>query len=687
MRYVWSVRFVRVVLLAATLATGLTHAATPGAEPAPKAASPLALTDIISRPKVVDLKVSPDGKHFAGTGVTAEGKTVLHILDRRTMTIVHSEVYGGPLGVGDFSWHDADNLLITSTYKSELAEGRGSAGVFLFNIKTREIRRVWGGEGSTDYGGFEGGDLGARIDDEHYWLTVGPSGSTYSEFPFFYLYKLNIFTGRATKVLKSPSRVASFVFNKDNEVTHSVGLLPDDFDSTVVHRRVGDEWVLEGTYKNPSGTSVPVRWHKWDPNKILYRDNLDAQTVGYYWVDAKTGARELIYRDPRVDVDEVVFDPDDVAIAAKHQYDYPTYVPLKPDHPLVIRRQRLVAAFPEQQISIESSTADGLEHVLRVHGDRDPGQFYLWNEYDGKIRHLLDPRPQVKAANMAKTQAVRFKARDGMELVGYLTVPMHKPAKNLPLVILPHGGPHGVRDSWGYDMEASVFANAGYAVLKVNYRGSGGYGKDFHYKWYRHWGLEMQDDLEDGVLWAAGAGIADIDRVCIYGASYGGYAALMGVVKTPDRYRCAIGYVGVYDLNIMHQFGDISRSKAGQKYLDDALGTDPADRAARSSTPHVDRIKAPVFLVHGMQDDRAHFRHYEEMREALKARNHRFETLLVPRAGHGARDLASVREVSCRMIDFLDRHIGDRKPTDPPNDCQFPGSKKLPYEYFAGGSR
>jgi acylaminoacyl-peptidase len=293
----------------------------------------------------------------------------------------------------------------------------------------------------------------------------------------------------------------------------------------------------------------------------------------------------------------------------------------------------------------------------------------------------------VKAALFPSTRAVHFKARDGMELVGYLTVPNHKPARKLPLIVLPHGGPHGVRDGWYYDMEAAAFANAGYGVLKINYRGSGGYGKDFHYKWYRHWGLEMQDDLEDGVLWAAGAGIADIDRVCIYGASYGGYAALMGVVKTPDRYRCAIGYVGVYDLNIMHQYGDISRSKAGQKYLDEALGTDPADRAARSSTPHVDRIKAPVFLVHGMQDDRAHYRHYEEMRAALKARNHRFETLLVPRAGHGARDLASVREVNCRMIDFFDRHIGDRQPGDVPDDCQFPGSKQLPYEYFEGAPR
>ncbi len=666
-----------VTALAASLAVSTAMAA-------PPARPPLELTDIIARPKYLELKISPDGRYFAGTAVTDEGRAVLHILDRRTLSVVHTEAYEGPLGVGEISWHDNHHLLINSTYKSELAEGRGSAGLFLLDIRTKDIRRVWSGDGTADYGGFEGAEVGRRIDDSHYWLTVGPSGSTYSEFPFVYLYKLNIFTGRATRVMKSPSRVASFVFNNDNEVTHAVGALPDDFDSTVVHKRVDGEWVLEGIYSNAKGASVPVRWHKFDPDKILYRDNTDAQTIGYFWVDAKTGKKELIHRDPRVDLDEVVFNEDDEAIAVKSQYDYPTYLPLLPDDRQVKRRQRLVAAFPGSSIAMESSTADGLEHVLRVHGDREQGQFYLWNEYDGKIRHLLDPRPSVKARDFPQTHAVKFKARDGLDLVGYLTVPNHKEMKKLPLIVLPHGGPHGVRDYWGYDMEAATFANAGYAVLKINYRGSGGYGKDFHYAWYRHWGLEMQDDLEDGVLWAAQAGIADLDRVCIYGASYGGYAALMGVVKTPDRYKCAIGYVGVYDLNIMHGVGDVSRSRAGQKYLDAALGTDPADRAARSSTPHVAKIKAPVFLVHGMQDDRAHFQHYVEMRDALKKRNHRFETLLVPRAGHGARDLASVREISCRMIDFFDRHIGDKKPTDAPDDCQFPGSKKLPYEYFEG---
>ena len=416
-------KLLQVLALAAGLAVSQVSGVAAGAESGSHADSPLKLTEIIARPKFVDLKISPDGRYFAGTAVLDDGRTVLHILDRKSMSVVHSEVYGGPLGVGAFDWHDNDHLLITSTYKSELAEGRGSAGVFLLNIRTKDIHRVWGGEGSADYGGFEGAELGARIDDAHYWLTVGPSGSSYSEFPYFYLYKLNIFTGRATKVMKSPSRAASFVFDKDNEVTHAIGMLPDDFDATVVHKRVAGEWVLEGTYRNPEGASTPVRWHKWDPDKILYRDNRDAQTVGYYWVDAATGARELIFRDPSVDVDDVVFNDDDEAIAARHQYDYPTYVPLKPDDPQVIRRQRLVAAFPDQQIAIESSTADGIEHVLRVHSDREQGQFYLWNEYDGKVRHLLDPRPQLKAADFPPTHAVAFKARDGLDLVGYLTVP------------------------------------------------------------------------------------------------------------------------------------------------------------------------------------------------------------------------------------------------------------------------
>ena len=172
-------------------------------------------------------------------------------------------------------------------------------------------------------------------------------------------------------------------------------MLPDDFDSTVVHKRVNGD----GCWKAPTSNAKGIQRagalaQDRIPTRSSTRDNLDAQTGGYYWVDARTGEKELIYRDPKVDVDEIVFNDDDEAIAAKSQYDYPTYVPLKPGDPLVTRRQRLVAAFPDHQITIESSTADGIEHVLQVHSDRDQGKFYLWNEYDGKIRFLSIPGPR-----------------------------------------------------------------------------------------------------------------------------------------------------------------------------------------------------------------------------------------------------------------------------------------------------
>jgi dipeptidyl aminopeptidase/acylaminoacyl peptidase len=650
--------------------------------------SPLKFLDVWSRPRFQGIRISPDGNLFAASSVDEkDGRAILAIIDRKTMSVIHTEAFTGGVSVGSYKWHDNDRLIISPTGKSKLFEGRSGYGSFLLNIKTKVLRPVWSGE-TADYGGGEGASI-IEVGENNYYLSVYPSGSNEAEFPFNYLYKLDIEADRATKVLKSPSRNAEFIIKegkngKPDEVTHAVGQLPDSYDDVIVHKRVNGKWVEDGKYHRSTGVYVPLRWHDTDPDKMLYVDSRETQTGAYYWVNVKTGARELIYHDPKASIDDVEYTDDDEAWAALTSYDYPIRVPLLPDSDEAIEQKKLSAAFPDYMVDITSETRDRHEAVLVVHNDQDAGKYYIYNRYDGKIRFLLDPRPDVDAKKMPRMHAVHFKARDGMDLVAYLTVPQNKPMKNLPLILLPHGGPHGVEDEWGLNREASTFANAGYAVLQINYRGSGGRGKDFEYKWYRHWGLEMQDDLEDGVLWAAKAGIADINRVCIYGASYGGYASLMGVVKTPDRYKCSIGYVGVYDLETQVKYGDNSRLLAGQRYLREALGTDPKDLAARSSTPNVDRIKAPVFLVEGMMDDRVFPKNYWDMKEALKKKGHRFETLEIPRTGHGAQDLESHREIYCRMIDFFDRHIGPRKPTDKPDDCQFPGDKRLPYEYFPG---
>jgi dipeptidyl aminopeptidase/acylaminoacyl peptidase len=203
---------------------------------------------------------------------------------------------------------------------------------------------------------------------------------------------------------------------------------------------------------------------------------------------------------------------------------------------------QLYQAFPGQRVSITSNTRDHSLMVVRVTSDRNPGDFYIFNTKTNKASYLFSANPDIDPDLMASQQPVSVTARDGLVLHGYLTTPKGAPAKNLPLIIIPHGGPHGIRDEWGWDREAQFFAYHGYAVLQLNYRGSGGYGKKFQDLGYRHWGTTMQDDLADAVRWTEKQGIVDPRRVCIYGASYGGYAALENPIRYPDLYQCAVGY-------------------------------------------------------------------------------------------------------------------------------------------------
>jgi dipeptidyl aminopeptidase/acylaminoacyl peptidase len=655
-------------------------------EPGTHADSPLKLTQIWGRAEYSSLRISPDGKYLVGTAALPNNKAILHVIDRKTMTVIHSETFTGEFSVGSVEWHDNDTLLVTPTARSPLSDGSSPMGSFLLNIKTKDLRPLWMGETADLHsGGGEGGGIIGKIDAENYWMTMTPSGTSNAEFPYSYLYKMNLRTGLAAKVMKSPSRNASFIFNEKNEVTHAVGMLPDSFDDVVVHKRVGDKWVLESQFRKKDGGCVPVRWHKFDPDKLIYMCDDVLPTGGVYTVNVKTGKKDLWYSNPKVEISGLIYSDDDEPVAVTYDYDYPTYEVLKPDDRRVFLHKKLEATFPNSVFRVTSQTDDEVEKVIAVSDERGPAKYYLYNEMDGKIRFLLDQAPDLDRNAFPTMTAVHFKARDGLEIVGYLTVPKQaKSMKNLPLIVNPHGGPYGPRDSWGFNPEVASFANAGYAVLQVNYRGSGGYGRKFTYDWYGHWGLEMQEDLEDATHWAVQAGIADPKRMCIYGASYGGYAALEGVVKTPDLYKCSIGYVGVYDLSTFMHYGDVSRTTAGKRYLAEALGTDQADRDRRSPTPNVDKIKVPIFLVEGMQDDRVFPKHYLDLKQALKVRDHRFETLEIQRATHGSHVRETEIEVACRMIDFFDRNIGPKQPLDAPDQCEFPGAGELKYEYYRG---
>ncbi len=320
----------------------------------------------------------------------------------------------------------------------------------------------------------------------------------------------------------------------------------------------------------------------------------------------------------------------------------------------------LSQTFPKQQVQITSATRDGSESIVRVWSDKNPGNYYLFtHKPKPSLTFLFSAEPWIKPATMSPMKPITFKARDGVTLHGYLTIPRNSSGKNLPMVVIVHGGPYGIRDHWGYDPEVQLFASRGYAVLQVNYRGSGGYGNRFLSLGIRHWGNTMQDDVADGTKWAIKHGYANPKRICIYGGSYGGYAALMSAELFPDLYKCAIGYSGVYDLFVIKsRKGDIDRTAFGRRYLSEVLGSSDAQLKKFSPVYQVASLKAPVLLMHGGQDVRAPVKGYDEMVSAIRKHGTPLQTLYFPREGHGFYKVSHRVKAYTKMLAFLNKYIG-----------------------------
>jgi dipeptidyl aminopeptidase/acylaminoacyl peptidase len=297
--------------------------------------------------------------------------------------------------------------------------------------------------------------------------------------------------------------------------------------------------------------------------------------------------------------------------------------------------------------------------VVYAYSDKNPGDFYLFDAKTAKVALLFSEKPEIDPEQMAAMQPVTITARDGVVLHGYLTVPAGSDGKNLPLIMNPHGGPHGIRDYWQFNPEAQFFSNHGYAFLQVNYRGSGGYGARFQDMGYRHWASTMQDDLADSVQWAVKQGIADPKRMCIYGASYGGYAAMESAVRYPDLYKCVVGYVGLYDLNLAEKHYAVENFASGKRSNYIYLGDDAKQLAADSPVNNADKLKASVFIIYGGQDKLVVPENASEMLSALdKAGKPHEAPLYRADEGHGFRKVENNIELYTRMLAFFDQYIG-----------------------------
>ncbi|MFC5447795.1 S9 family peptidase [Paenibacillus aestuarii] len=296
------------------------------------------------------------------------------------------------------------------------------------------------------------------------------------------------------------------------------------------------------------------------------------------------------------------------------------------------------------------------------YSDKSYGSYYLYDRKSDKLDKLADTTPAFDETKMADMQPISFQSRDGLTIHGYLTLPKGDPANKLPVVVNPHGGPWA-RDSWGYNMEVQLLAAQGYAVLQLNYRGSTGYGKAFLHAGDKQWGQTMQNDITDGVKWLIQRGTADPERIAIYGASYGGYATLAGMTFTPDLYAAGVDYVGPSNLltflHTLPPYWELGRQQMYQQVGDPVQDKKLLEQA--SPLLHVENIRSPLMIAHGVNDPRVNKAESDQMVAAMRKRDIDVPYMVKQNEGHGYQKLENVRDFYEALIHFLNQNVKNKK--------------------------
>jgi dipeptidyl aminopeptidase/acylaminoacyl peptidase len=342
-------------------------------------------------------------------------------------------------------------------------------------------------------------------------------------------------------------------------------------------------------------------------------------------------------------------------VAGKSMRGKPRYHYAATDSEIGNIHRKLTGVFAGQAVDIVSATRDGAELMLRVSSDTNPGEYYLFNVESKKAEFFWANLSWIDPRQMRPVILDEVATEDGYTLPVRLTLPEDdNPA---PLIVFPHGGPHNVADVWTFDRDVQLLANRGYAVLQVNFRGSGYFGEDFQQAGYREWGGKMIDDIAAATRWAMKHPAIDGERVCAYGASYGAYAAYMLAIREPELLKCTAGYAGVYDLGILLTEGDIPKVWGGKAYLERVLGTDEERLDKFSPINHADKIQANTLLIHGDADRRAPISHAKAMRKALRAEGKKPVWIELDESGHGAGSMKNRLELYQGLLNFLDENL------------------------------
>lgn len=601
------------------------------------------LKDFFKNPKKSSYQISPDGKNISYLGPYKKRMNIFVQPVNEEKAVRITNVTDRDLG--GYFWKSSSRIVF-------LKDNAGDENFHLYavDIDGKNLRDL------TPFDGVKADIVDDLTDNDNEMIIQMNKENK----ELFDVYRININDGKLEKIAQNPGNITGWVTDHDGKLR--IAVTTDGVNTSLLYRDNENE-----TFKNIITTnfkeSLSPLFFDFD-NKLLYANsNIGRDKSAIVKIDPKTGKEvSMIFEHPDVDADNLFYSHHRKVLTAVTFTTWKKYRKFLDGQTEIIFRN-LETKLPGYEISLSSSTKDENTFIVRTYSDRTLGSYYLYTYSSNTLTLISEVSPWLKEEKLAVMKPITFESRDGLIINGYLTLPVGVEAKNLPVVINPHGGPWH-RDVWTFNPEVQFLANRGYAVLQINFRGSTGYGREFWQASFKQWGRDMQNDITDGVNWLIKSGIADPKRVAIYGASYGGYATLAGITFTPDLYTCAVDYVGVSNLvTFLSTIPPYWKPYIEMMY--EMIGNINTNeyQMLKEASPinYVDKIKCPLFVAQGAKDPRVNINESNQIVEALKKRGIKVKYMVKENEGHGFSNEENQFDFYKAMEKFLKKHMKPKK--------------------------
>lgn len=585
--------------------------------------------DYFARPKASQFKISPDGQYLSYKEKDKDSKNHVYVKDLKTGKITKALVEKDDL-IRGYGWLDKKRLFYTQD-----KGGNENIHLYAADIDGKNLKDL------TPFEGITLNSVRLIKDTEFVIVTMNKNNKQ-----IFEPYKINFNTGEITQLyenkdVKSP--IDDYLFDRQGNL-RGYTILENGLTTKLFYKdlQTGKFNLVKATDWKDSFNVISFNDNSKNKDEVYMVTNIGSDKSRIVLYDLKKNAIiKEVYSNPTFDVSSI----SQAGKSRNYELDYISYNGIKNETIPVSKfykqiHDKLTSEFGDKQFGIVSSDDKNEKLLIVVDSDKLYGKYYEYDTKTKKIKLLFDLMPQLKEEDMAEMHPIQFKSRDGLTIHGYITLP--KAALNgekVPLIVNPHGGPQGIRDDWGFNPETQLFASRGYATLQVNFRISGGYGKEFQTSGYKQIGRKAMDDVEDGVKYAIEQGWIDKNKVAIYGGSHGGYATLMGLIKTPDLYSCGVDYVGVSNIftffDSFPEYWKPYKEMVKQIWYD--LDNPKEAEIAKEVSPvfQIDKIKKPLFVVQGANDPRVNINESDQIVKALRGKGFEVPYMVKYDEGHG----------------------------------------------------